>query len=69
MFQKYQCPDCGSSAGYRSRPRNFSEKYVLPLFLLKPVRCANCYRRTNASRFADVPVREHVTAVKRQAAA
>jgi len=40
-FQKYfefHCDDCGSDAGFRSRRRTFSERYLLPLFLLQPVR-------------------------------
>jgi len=47
-FQKYfeyRCEDCGSDTGFRSRPRTFSEQYVLPVFLLQPVRCSDCFRR------------------------
>src|SRR5947209_3431250 len=42
LSKLFQCQDCGSFDGYRSRPRNFSEKYLLPLVLLLPVRCADC---------------------------
>jgi hypothetical protein len=41
----YQCRDCGSEAGFRSRPRTLAERYILPLFLMHPVRCADCFRR------------------------
>jgi predicted RNA-binding Zn-ribbon protein involved in translation (DUF1610 family) len=44
-FPPYQCPDCGSQIGFRSRRRSFLERYVLPLFLLQPVRCGDCFRR------------------------
>ena len=70
MFAKqYQCPDCGGPDGYRSRPRTFSEKYILPLFLLRPVRCSDCYRRSIVSMFIDVPERDHTPPVRPQAAA
>jgi len=70
MFQsKYQCPDCGSSDAYRSRRRTFLEKYIFSLFLLRPVRCANCFLRTNASLFVPAREREHKPAVNHHAAA
>lgn len=57
MFPRsYQCPDCGSVDAYRSRPKTLFERYLLPLLCLRPVRCANCFRRNFASTF--VPVRE-----------
>jgi hypothetical protein len=69
MLQKqYQCPDCGGSEGYRSRRRNLLEKYLLPVFLLQPVRCVTCYRRSNISMLIDVPERVQKLAVRRQAA-
>jgi hypothetical protein len=70
MFRsKYQCPDCGGSDAYRSRRRTLLEKYALPFLLLRPVRCANCFRRTNASVLARARKRENRPAAKRQAAA
>lgn len=39
FVNEFRCRDCGSSLGYRSRPKTFSEKYFLPLILLCPV-CA-----------------------------
>jgi hypothetical protein len=44
-FLTFQCRDCSSTVGFRSRRRTFSERYLLPLFLLRPVRCGECFRR------------------------
>src|SRR5215468_10342859 len=44
MFSK--CPYCGASERHRSRRRTFLEKHFLPLFAVKPVRCASCFRRS-----------------------
>jgi hypothetical protein len=47
-FQRYlefHCDDCGSDTGFHSRRRSFFERYLLPIFLLQPVRCADCFRR------------------------
>ena len=41
----YHCYGCGSDVGFRSRRRTFSERFLLPLFLLQPVRCGECFRR------------------------
>jgi len=43
--KKYRCPDCGRTVGFRSRPQNLMERYMLPLVLTQPVRCAECFRR------------------------
>jgi len=57
MFpRQFRCIDCGGVEGYRSRPRTFVEKYILPLLLLRPVRCADCFRR--GYRLVTVEVRE-----------
>jgi hypothetical protein len=45
LIPSYRCPDCGSEAGFRSRRRTFTERFLLPLFLLQPVRCGECFRR------------------------
>ena len=45
LIPPYRCPDCGSDVGFRSRRRTFIERFVLPLFLLQPVRCGECFRR------------------------
>jgi hypothetical protein len=60
-FQKhleYHCEDCGGDTGFRSRRRTFSERYLLPIFLLQPVRCADCFRRDY--RLIFVPVKERL---------
>jgi hypothetical protein len=54
----FHCDDCGSDTGFRSRRRTFSERYLLPLFLLQPVRCAECFRRDY--RFLFVPVKQRL---------
>jgi hypothetical protein len=41
----YLCRDCGSEVGFRSRRRTFTERFLLPLLLLQPVRCGECFRR------------------------
>jgi len=41
----YRCHDCGSEVGFRSRRRTLMERFLLPLFLLQPVRCGECFRR------------------------
>lgn len=70
MFSsQFHCPDCGSSEAYRSRPRTFVEKYILPLVLLHPARCANCFRRSHASTFARTRERSEKPAVIPRAAA
>jgi len=43
--RSYLCHDCGSEVGFRSRRRTFSERFILPLFLMRPVRCGECFRR------------------------
>lgn len=52
----YRCTDCGRKVGFRSRPHNLTERYILPLFLTQPVRCAECFRRDY--RLIFTPVRE-----------
>lgn len=69
LTSQYHCPDCGSSEAFRSRPRGVGEKYILPLLFLRPVRCANCFRRTTVSTFAPVPEREVKQEITPRAAA
>src|SRR6266700_3840517 len=52
----YRCRDCGGGEGVRSRRRTWTERYILPLFLMRPVRCAACFRRDYWSIFT--PVRD-----------
>ncbi len=56
--QPYFCRDCGCEVGFRSRRRTLTERYLLPLFLLKPVRCGECFRRDY--RLIFTPVRERL---------
>jgi len=45
LIPPYRCSDCGSEVGFRSRRRTFAERFLLPVFLLQPVRCGECFRR------------------------
>ena len=54
----YHCRDCGSAVGFRSRRRTLTERFILPLFLLKPVRCRECFRRDY--RLIFTPVHERL---------
>ena len=62
------CRDCGSPQAYRSRPRSFFERFLLPLVLLRPVRCADCFRRSYTQVFVEVKERKDLR-VSRHAAA
>lgn len=59
----YICRDCGSAIGFRSRRRTLTERFILPLFLLKPVRCGECFRRDY--RLIFTPVRDRQPAAPR----
>lgn len=65
---RYRCPDCGGADAYRSRRRNFLEKRILPLFLLRPARCADCFHRTCVSLLVRVRGPENKPPAKRTAA-
>lgn len=54
LDNRYRCPDCGREIGTRSRPRNMSERYILPLFLMQPVRCTACFHRDYRLIFTQV---------------
>jgi hypothetical protein len=56
-YFSFHCDDCGSDVGYRTR--TFSERYLLPLCLLQPVRCGECFRRDYRPIF--MPLRERST--------
>ncbi len=63
LARLFECQNCGSFNGYSSRPRSFTEKYILPLLFLRPVRCGDCFRRSLQSRFVLVqPRRESKSA-------
>jgi hypothetical protein len=68
LSRAFQCRDCGSFDGYRSRPRSFSEKYLLPLLFLRPVRCADCFRRYYRPMFEQVRERHSPEVTTRVAA-
>lgn len=55
-FREFRCQDCGSNIAYESRPRTVVEKYILPVFRFKMVRCADCFRRF--ARPVTLPARE-----------
>ena len=55
----YRCRDCGSEVGFRSRRRTWTERFLLPLFLLQPVRCGECFRRDY--RLIFTPVRDRLS--------
>lgn len=57
--QPYRCRDCGSETGFRSRRRTLTERFILPLFLLQPVRCGECFRRDYRMIFT--PVRDRLS--------
>ncbi len=52
MFSRlFECKDCGGPNGYRSRPKDFTERFLVPLFLLRPARCGDCFKRSYQSAF------------------
>ena len=46
FFEEFHCRSCGGEEAYRSRPRSFFERYVLPMLLLQTVRCERCFHRS-----------------------
>jgi hypothetical protein len=62
-FRPYRCSDCGSEVGFRSRRRTLTERFLLPMFLLQPVRCGECFRRDY--RLIFTPVHERMSETKR----
>ena len=59
LILAYRCSDCSSEAGFRSRRRTLIERFILPLLLLRPVRCSECFRRDY--RLIFVQVRERLS--------
>lgn len=51
FVKPYRCRDCGGEDGVRSHRRTWTERFILPLFLMRPVRCAACFRRDYWSVF------------------
>jgi hypothetical protein len=56
FLDEFYCRGCGGHEVYRSRPRNFFEKYLLPVLLLRAVRCERCCHRRYV--FRTIPVLE-----------
>jgi hypothetical protein len=63
FFEEFYCRECGGQEAYRSRPRGFFEKYVLPVLLLQAVRCERCYHRVYVLR--TIPVHKRVQPERR----
>ncbi|MGA1985868.1 MAG: hypothetical protein ABSG72_06325 [Candidatus Sulfotelmatobacter sp.] len=59
LIRPYRCSDCGSAAGFRSRRRTLTERFILPLLFLRPVRCGECFRRDY--RLVFVPVSDRLS--------
>jgi hypothetical protein len=57
-YFEFHCDDCGSDTAFRSRRRTFSERYLVPVFFLQPVRCAECFRRSY--RLIFMPVKDRM---------
>ena len=53
----FHCRDCGRLEAHLSRKRGVFENAILPLLLLRPVRCADCYRRQYVTIFCELPRR------------
>lgn len=51
---QYRCHECGSEIGFRSRRRSLFERLLLPLFVMQPVRCGECFRRDYRMIFTPV---------------
>ena len=68
FFEEFHCRGCGAQEAYRSRPRGFFEKYVLPFLLLQPVRCERCYHRDYVLRtiLCSIPALERVQPDRKQ---
>ena len=59
LLSPYRCRDCGSESGFRSRRRTLTERLILPLLLMQPVRCGECFRRDY--RLIFTPVRDRLS--------
>ena len=59
LARLFECKDCGGFNGYRSRPKDLTERLLLPLLLMRPARCGDCFKRSYQSIFVKVrPRRE-----------
>ena len=68
IARPYHCRDCGKEVGVCSRPHTLTERHILPLLLLQPVRCVECFRRDYWSIFTPVHEREEPLPDRRKAA-
>jgi hypothetical protein len=64
FFEEFHCQGCGAQEAYRSRPRGFFESYMLPLLLLRAVRCERCYHRSYVLR--TIPALERFETERKQ---
>ncbi len=64
FFEEFRCRGCGGKEAYRSRPRGFLEKYVLPFLFLQTVRCERCYHRSYV--LSTIPVLERAQPDRKQ---
>ena len=64
FFEEFHCRGCGGLEAYRSRPRGFFEKHVLPFLLLHTVRCERCCHRAYVWR--TIPALERVQPGRKQ---
>jgi len=58
FFEEFHCRGCGGEEAYRSRPRGLFERFLLPLLLLRAVRCERCYHRSYVLRTISVLERD-----------
>jgi hypothetical protein len=63
FLDEFHCRGCGGHEVYRSHPRNFFERYVLPVLLLRAVRCERCFHRRYV--FRTIPVLDRVQAERK----
>jgi len=53
-FLPFSCRHCGGHLCFPSHRRTFFECYLLPLFLVRPVRCDACFQRSYRLIFTQV---------------
>jgi hypothetical protein len=65
----FQCRNCCRNNAYPSHKRTVFERVVLPLFLLRPVRCGHCLRRQYVTMLCEVQDRRQHSQAKPRVAA
>ena len=53
----FACHECNFKEAQLSHPRSLFERWLLPVILLRPVRCLRCYRRQYVNVFCIVQER------------